>query len=332
MSYATILKAAAFAELKHRGQTRKDDARTPYIVHPLNVARIIASAGEDVSAEVIMAALLHDTIEDTDATEAELVEQFGREVTDMVLEVTDDKSLKKQERKAAQIRKAATLSDGAGLVKLGDKISNVTDVVCNPPVGWDLQRRLEYVEWAVSVAKNVAPGRRHFMQSLNQLREKFKAVGNVAIRALSTDSSNEKYIGPLLAHWVYDSIQSYGEGSENARPEDCILWEHPELLLDAGQYLLFEEVEEYRVQNDSHLSRRLLKCRECGQLYFYEFYEEIDWDDGDDSQWQTYVPVKTEEEIEILKATGQTSLMKHSPRLQLDWPKGQKIKKVFWIR
>lgn len=146
-----ILRAAAFAARKHRDQRRKDIEASPYINHPLELARLLAEVGGITDAATLCAALLHDTIEDTDATREELARDFGDEIGALVAEVTDDKSLPKQERKRRQVEHAATLSDKAKLVKLADKISNLTDVAKSPPADWSLERRREYFDWAKSV-------------------------------------------------------------------------------------------------------------------------------------------------------------------------------------
>ena len=130
-----LLRAAVFAAERHRAQKRKDAQASPYINHPLQVAELLASVGGVDDARVLAAAVLHDTLEDTQTTPAELEERFGSEVRVMVEEVSDDKSLPKLERKRLQIDHASGLSAGAKLIKLGDKISNVKDVVENPPAG-----------------------------------------------------------------------------------------------------------------------------------------------------------------------------------------------------
>jgi guanosine-3',5'-bis(diphosphate) 3'-pyrophosphohydrolase len=148
---AFITKATQFAADKHRGQTRKDAAGTPYINHPIAVAHLLSDfAGVD-DIKVIAAALLHDTVEDTDTTVDDIEEEFGREVRDIVIEVTDDKSLPSARRKQLQIEHAAGLSHGARLVKLADKICNLQDIISRPPVTWSLERKREYFEWARAV-------------------------------------------------------------------------------------------------------------------------------------------------------------------------------------
>jgi guanosine-3',5'-bis(diphosphate) 3'-pyrophosphohydrolase len=146
-----IIDALAFASHAHRDQRRKGAEASPYISHPIALARILAVEGGIEDPTVIAAALLHDTIEDCDVTRAELAAQFGTEVADVVIEVTDDKSLPKARRKALQIEHAPHISARAKLVKLADKIANVRDIADRPPSDWSAKRRREYAEWASRV-------------------------------------------------------------------------------------------------------------------------------------------------------------------------------------
>ena len=146
-----ILKALEFAALKHRDQRRKDQAASPYINHPIGLANVLAREGGITEPVVQAAAILHDTLEDTQTTPAELQEAFGDRIADIVAEVTDDKNLLKADRKRLQIEHAAGLSREAKLVKLADKICNVRDVADHPPAKWDLTRRREYFDWAKAV-------------------------------------------------------------------------------------------------------------------------------------------------------------------------------------
>jgi guanosine-3',5'-bis(diphosphate) 3'-pyrophosphohydrolase len=148
---ALLFRALAFAAHKHRDQRRKDAEASPYINHPIALAEVLAGEGGVADVEVLAAALLHDTIEDTATTAAELRAEFGERIAAMVEEVTDDQSLPKAERKRLQIERAAGISSGAKLVKLADKICNLRDVAERPPAKWDLQRRQEYFEWAKRV-------------------------------------------------------------------------------------------------------------------------------------------------------------------------------------
>jgi len=148
---ALLLRAASFAADKHRDQRRKDVSASPYINHPLAVADVLANEGGVEDLDVLRAALLHDTIEDTATTAAQLREQFGDVVTNIVLEVSDDKDLEKEERKRLQILHAAHTSPQAKLVKLGDKICNLRDILKSPPADWSLERRQAYFDWAAAV-------------------------------------------------------------------------------------------------------------------------------------------------------------------------------------
>lgn len=146
-----ILKAINFAADKHRGQSRKDAANTPYINHPIALANLLANYAGVSDVNVIAAAILHDTVEDTDTTVEDIEELFGKNIRDIVIEVTDDKSLPSPERKRLQIEHAAIISHEAKLVKLADKISNLQDIIFSPPVKWSLERKREYFDWARAV-------------------------------------------------------------------------------------------------------------------------------------------------------------------------------------
>ena len=154
---ATLIDAIAFAAERHLGQTRKDARKIPYIYHPVALLRILAvEAGVD-DPVVLMAAALHDTIEDTATTAQELRERFGDEVARVVQEVTDDKSLPKQRRKDLQVEHAAQLSQQARLVKLADKIANLRDMAASPPADWPIERVRGYYDWAAQVVDGMRP-------------------------------------------------------------------------------------------------------------------------------------------------------------------------------
>lgn len=157
MDQRALLRAIDFAARKHRDQRRKDDAASPYINHPVSVALLLAELAEVTDVDVLTAAILHDTIEDTATTAEEIEGAFGPRVRGLVLEVTDDKSLPKAVRKRLQIEHARSLSAGATFIKLGDKIDNVRDISTSPPRGWTLQRRAEYIDWAEAVVQACPP-------------------------------------------------------------------------------------------------------------------------------------------------------------------------------
>ena len=150
-----ILKAASFAARAHSGQTRKGASAQPYIQHPVQVADLIANIGNVVDAEIIAAALLHDTVEDCGVSGETIESEFGAVIAGYVLEVTDDKSLPKERRKALQVEHAPHLSPGAKIIKLADKISNCTDVMHDPPSGWDKQRLTDYIQWGCNVVRGL---------------------------------------------------------------------------------------------------------------------------------------------------------------------------------
>lgn len=161
MTIAAIVKAAQFASEKHRNQRRKDADASPYINHPLALANVLATEGGIDNPDVICAALLHDTIEDTNTTADELTTHFGPKVTSIVLEVTDDKSLDKAVRKEEQVRHAPHISPEAKLVKLADKICNLRDILASPPADWSADRKRAYFDWAARVVnglRGVHPG------------------------------------------------------------------------------------------------------------------------------------------------------------------------------
>jgi guanosine-3',5'-bis(diphosphate) 3'-pyrophosphohydrolase len=146
-----FISAAAFAARKHRDQRRKDAQGTPYINHPIALANVLANEAAVRDIVVLIAALLHDTIEDTATTAEELKLQFGAAIAVIVVQVTDDKSLPKAERKRQQVVHAASISEQAKLVKLADKICNLRDIKASPPADWGIERIREYFDWAKQV-------------------------------------------------------------------------------------------------------------------------------------------------------------------------------------
>ncbi len=174
-----IIKAANFAADKHRDQRRKGADQCPYINHPLALAQILSVEGGVYDPIVLAAALLHDTVEDTDTSEAELEHVFGPEVRAIVAEVTDDKALAKGERKQLQVTKAAGKSTGAKQVKLADKISNLRDIASTPPADWTNERKEAYFHWANEVVAQL----RGVNERLERAFDEAYALGLQAIRA-----------------------------------------------------------------------------------------------------------------------------------------------------
>ena len=182
-SEETVLRrATGFAAWKHKGQMRKGEGGIPYIHHPIEVTSILAEIGSIGDLDVLQAALLHDTIEDTETNSDELEMHFGSRVCAIVLEVSDDKTLDKPVRKARQVEHAPHLSSEARTLKLADKISNVYDVAFSKPVGWATEQQLEYFDWAFRVVAGLRGCHSELEVAFDrQLAESREVVGNMGL-------------------------------------------------------------------------------------------------------------------------------------------------------
>ncbi len=178
-----IFDALSFASRMHSNQRRKGNQDTPYINHPIDVARMLVTTGGITDSDVLAAAILHDTIEDTEATEEELENLFGKDITKLVLECTDDKSLPKQERKKLQVLSAPHKSPKAKCIKLADKISNVRDVGEYPPIFWTKERLQEYLTWS----EKVVAGLRGANPALESLYDSVLEKSRAAVAARPED-------------------------------------------------------------------------------------------------------------------------------------------------
>jgi guanosine-3',5'-bis(diphosphate) 3'-pyrophosphohydrolase len=175
----TLIEAINFAAKKHRREKRKGADGEPYINHPLEVLNLLTGVGKVEDFDVLIAAVLHDTIEDTETTEEEIKKLYGAKVSKMVMELTDDKTLPKAERKQLQIEHAPKASIGAKQIKLCDKISNIRDIIENPPDGWTDKRRCEYVEWG----EKVVAGLRGANENLEKRFDEIVAKAHEKIQA-----------------------------------------------------------------------------------------------------------------------------------------------------
>ncbi len=146
-----VMRAVAFAAHKHRDQRRKGRGAEPYVNHPVEVAMLVAQATSGRDVRAVLGALLHDTLEDTQTTRAELRREFGADVAALVAEVTDDKRLPKRERKRRQVERARSKSRRARIIKIADKTSNLRSLAKSPPLDWDGRRRREYALWAAEL-------------------------------------------------------------------------------------------------------------------------------------------------------------------------------------
>lgn len=174
-----LFRALVFAADKHQTQRRKNAAASPYINHPIAVASVLATEVAVVDEVTILAAVLHDTIEDTETTPEELGRLFGADVLAVVAEVTDDKTFPKEVRKQLQIAHAAGASPKAKLLKIADKICNVRDVTSDPPADWSTERRREYLDWS----ERVVAGCRGVDATLDAVFDAALAAGRLKVGA-----------------------------------------------------------------------------------------------------------------------------------------------------
>lgn len=169
-SSAILVKAVDFAARKHRTQRRKDSSATPYFNHLAEVAAILSELADVSDPELLAAAYLHDTVEDTDTSPQELELQFGPRVAMLVAAVTDDKRLPKQERKELQVQHAAHASPDVALLKMADKIANLRSLTECPPPSWDDARVAEYFAWARRVVDALPNRHPALMQEFERLQ------------------------------------------------------------------------------------------------------------------------------------------------------------------
>ena len=188
-SLSVVVKAADFSAKKHSRQRRMNDKTIPYINHPIEVARILADEGSVEDPVVLAAALLHDTVEDTDATIDEVAREFGEPIARVVAEVTDDKSLPKGERKRRQVTHAREISTPARLVKLADKLSNLRGLAVDPPPSWGADRVRGYFVWASFVVESIGNVNAPLFRSLEELFASEISVGERRFRAVPGETA-----------------------------------------------------------------------------------------------------------------------------------------------
>jgi GTP diphosphokinase / guanosine-3',5'-bis(diphosphate) 3'-diphosphatase len=187
-----ILEAAFFAARKHTHQRRKNIEDIPYINHPLEVTHLLSSVGGITDEDILCAALLHDTVEDTGTMASEIETRFGQVVAGYVLEVSDNKALPKAERKRLQVMHAGSLSRGATLIKLADRISNLRSIASEPPKGWPVERQLEYFKWSMEVFEQL-PETNEALEEL--FRKEFKAGWDKVLARMEHEQSFQTKLG-----------------------------------------------------------------------------------------------------------------------------------------
>lgn len=186
----SLVRALEFAARRHTDQRRKGVRAEPYINHLAEVAALLAEATDGTDSELVVAGLLHDAIEDTDATREDIEQAFGPDVAGLVVEVTDDKRLHKHERKRQQVETAPHKSARGKMIKIADKTSNLRAMIDSPPADWSLRRRLEYFEWADAVVA----GCRGVNPRLEVWFDEAHAAGIAALRG--TDPAQTITAGP----------------------------------------------------------------------------------------------------------------------------------------
>jgi GTP diphosphokinase / guanosine-3',5'-bis(diphosphate) 3'-diphosphatase len=172
-----IFDALEFASFRHRFQKRKGAGGIPYINHPVEVTNLLLKTIENPSEKLLIAALLHDVIEDTDTSEEDIRSSFGDEVLQLVKEVTDDMHLPRKERKRLQIVHSGALSPEAKYIKIADKACNVKDII-NTRHYWTKQDKISYIEWAIRVVDQMHGTHRDletvFFNNVREAQEKLK--------------------------------------------------------------------------------------------------------------------------------------------------------------
>jgi len=182
-----ITHALRFAAERHSSQRRKGQAKEPYVNHLAEVSELVADATEGKDVNLIAAALLHDTIEDTETSSDELVATFNNDIAQLVADVTDDKSLPKQDQKNLQVVNSRAQNMRVKLLKLADKTSNLRSLANSPPENWNTERKQAYIDWAIKVAaglKGVNPW----------LEERFDEALRGAQQALQQTTNREAHV------------------------------------------------------------------------------------------------------------------------------------------
>lgn len=174
-----VSRAADFAARAHVDQHRKGAALEPYLNHLAEVAVMLSVATDGLDPVLVAAGWLHDTVEDTAVTLDDLVQRFGLEVAGVVAEVTDDKTIPRDERKRHSVLTIASKSRRAQYLKVADQASNIRALVTTPPTGWTLERQVTYVDWGVAIVERVVERHPHleefFWSAVKDARASFAA-------------------------------------------------------------------------------------------------------------------------------------------------------------
>lgn len=180
----SLQPAVYYAMEAHQKQKRKDPWHLPYIVHPIDAMNILIKAGVTCQ-KTLSAAVLHDTVEDTETTLDDLKRMFGPEIASIVSECTDNKEHDKVTRKKQQIVHAHHMSQQAAFVKVADKLSNLEYLLVAPPPSWTPEITRGYIAWSKAVLDNLLPRLGSFQNysvqiltlKVEDLFEKFQMAG-----------------------------------------------------------------------------------------------------------------------------------------------------------
>lgn len=151
---AKVMDAAVYAATKHQYQRRAGYDKLPYMNHLLKVTEALIRIGEERDEALLLAAVLHDVLEDTDATYEELARRFGQEAADIVLELTDDMAIPYMERKWLQVERARQLSKKARMIRIVDKSTNIRDIL-SYPLDWPLEKKKNYLDNSIQVVSRI---------------------------------------------------------------------------------------------------------------------------------------------------------------------------------
>lgn len=151
---AKILEALTFAAEQHKYQRRAGFEPLPYINHILKVTDALVNIGHEKDTALILSAILHDVVEDTNISFAEITEKFGHQVRSVVEELTDDMSLSYAERKRLQVQQAHQLSLPARKIRIADKASNLEDIFTYE-LDWPIEKKMAYLENAIQVVEKI---------------------------------------------------------------------------------------------------------------------------------------------------------------------------------
>ncbi len=164
-----VLDAVAFSAEKHKLQVKSNAKKTPYIIHPIEVADLALKVGQVYDKDVLVAALLHDVLDGTTATEKEISDHYGKTVASYVQEMTSPKDLSLKEQKKEQIKAAFHQTPNVAIIKLSDKLSNLGTLAKNPPSNWSRDRIDQYFQWAQSVIENLPESNQPLKKQVKQV-------------------------------------------------------------------------------------------------------------------------------------------------------------------